>query len=40
MLLTPHMAFYSEESLVDLQRTAAEDVIRTLSGETPRYRAV
>lgn len=39
VLLTPHMAFYSEESLIDLQRTAAEDVIRVLSGEAPRYRA-
>lgn len=39
VLLTPHMAFYSEESLEELQRTAAEDVVRALSGQTPRYRA-
>jgi D-3-phosphoglycerate dehydrogenase / 2-oxoglutarate reductase len=39
VLLTPHMAFYSEESLIDLQRTAAEDVAHTLSGRAPRYRA-
>jgi D-3-phosphoglycerate dehydrogenase len=39
VLLTPHMAFYSEESLHDLQRTAAEEVARVLSGEAPRHRA-
>lgn len=40
VLLTPHMAFYSEESLQDLQRTAAEEVARVLSGQAPRHRAV
>lgn len=39
VLLTPHMAFYSEESLNDLQRTAAEEVACILSGEAPRHRA-
>ena len=39
VLLTPHIAFYSEESLEELQRTAAEDVARALSGLAPRYRA-
>jgi D-3-phosphoglycerate dehydrogenase len=39
VLITPHMAFYSEQSLIDLQRTAAEDVARLLSGQTPKYRA-
>jgi D-3-phosphoglycerate dehydrogenase len=38
VLVTPHMAFYSEESLEELQRTAAEDVVRTLSGKSPRHR--
>lgn len=38
VLLTPHMAFYSEESLIDLQRTAAEDVARVLSGNVPVHR--
>jgi D-3-phosphoglycerate dehydrogenase len=38
VLITPHMAFYSEDSLVQLQRTAAEDVARVLSGEAPQYR--
>jgi phosphoglycerate dehydrogenase-like enzyme len=38
VLLTPHMAFYSEESLVDLQRIAAEEVARVLSGQAPHHR--
>lgn len=37
VILTPHIAFYSEESLLDLQTKAAEDVARVLSGESPRY---
>lgn len=39
VLITPHIAFYSEESLVSLQKTAAEDVARLLSGQAPRFRA-
>jgi D-3-phosphoglycerate dehydrogenase / 2-oxoglutarate reductase len=35
VILTPHMSFYSAESLIDLQRRAAEEVVRVLSGETP-----
>lgn len=35
-LLGPHVAFYSEESLVDLQRRCAEEVVRVLAGERPR----
>jgi D-3-phosphoglycerate dehydrogenase / 2-oxoglutarate reductase len=35
VILTPHMSFYSAESLIDLQRKAAEEVVRVLSGETP-----
>lgn len=38
VLLTPHMAFYSEDSLIELQRTAAEDVARVLNGQSPRHR--
>ncbi len=34
--LTPHIAFYSEQSLVDLQRMAAEEVRRALTGQAPR----
>ncbi len=37
LLLTPHVAFYSEESVEELQRKAAESVVQVLSGETPRY---
>ena len=36
VILTPHMSFYSAESLVDLQTRAAEEVVRVLSGEAPR----
>jgi len=36
VILTPHMSFYSEESLIDLQSKAAEEVVRVLSGEAPR----
>ncbi len=35
-LLTPHMAFYSEEAQKELQRRAAEEVVRALKGEEPR----
>ncbi len=37
LILTPHVAFYSEEALQELQRKAAEEVARVLSGELPRY---
>lgn len=36
VIITPHMSFYSEESLVDLQTKAAEEVVRVLSGQAPR----
>lgn len=36
VILTPHTSFYSEESLVDLQTKAAEEVVRVLSGQPPR----
>lgn len=35
--LTPHIGFYSEESLIELQTKAAQEVRRVLTGETPRY---
>lgn len=35
VILTPHMSFYSAESLIDLQRKAAEEVVRVLNGEAP-----
>ncbi len=36
VVLTPHTSFYSEESLIDLQTKAAEEVLRVLSGRAPR----
>lgn len=39
VIITPHMGFYSEESLMSLQKTAAEDVARFLSGQAPKFRA-
>jgi D-3-phosphoglycerate dehydrogenase len=36
VILTPHVAFYSEESVRELQRKAAEEVVRALSGQAPR----
>jgi len=35
VIITPHMAWYSVESAVDLQRMAAEEVARVLKGEEP-----
>jgi D-3-phosphoglycerate dehydrogenase len=35
--VTPHAAFYSEESLRELQRKAVEQVIEALAGRTPPY---
>ncbi len=37
LILTPHVAFYSEASLQELQRKAAEEVASVLSGQSPRY---
>lgn len=37
VILTPHIGFYSEESMVDLQTKAAEQVALVLSGKEPRY---
>ena len=36
VIITPHTGFYSEESLAELQRKAAEEVVRVLSGQPPR----
>jgi D-3-phosphoglycerate dehydrogenase len=35
VLMTPHVAFYSEESVVELQRLAAENVASVLRGSRP-----
>jgi len=36
VIITPHTSFYSEESLVDLQTKAAEEVAAVLGGKAPR----
>lgn len=36
VILTPHSAFYSEESIIELQTKAAEEVKRALLGQPPR----
>jgi D-3-phosphoglycerate dehydrogenase len=36
VVMTDHMGWYSEESLQDLQRKAAEEVLRVLTGEAPK----
>lgn len=38
VILTPHAAFYSEESLQELQTKAAQEVASVLAGREPRYR--
>jgi len=35
VIATPHVAFYSEESLVELQTKAAENVAAILNGQRP-----
>jgi D-3-phosphoglycerate dehydrogenase / 2-oxoglutarate reductase len=37
VIVTPHAAFYSEESMVELQRKATEQVIEVLAGRVPPY---
>ena len=36
VIITPHTSFYSEESLVELQTKAADEVVRVLTGQRPR----
>jgi|SRR5438105_1949122 len=36
VILTPHTSFYSEESLVELQTKAAQEVVAVLTGRAPR----
>jgi D-3-phosphoglycerate dehydrogenase len=35
VLLTPHAAFHSDDSIADLQSSAAENVVAALTGKTP-----
>jgi D-3-phosphoglycerate dehydrogenase len=37
VILTPHTSFYSEESLVELQTKAAQEVVAVLTGQVPRH---
>jgi D-3-phosphoglycerate dehydrogenase len=37
LLLTPHMAYYSEEALEESQRKAATQVVKVLTSEPPDY---
>jgi D-3-phosphoglycerate dehydrogenase len=37
IILTPHTGFYSEDSLLDLQTKAANDLASVLRGEPPKY---
>jgi lactate dehydrogenase-like 2-hydroxyacid dehydrogenase len=36
LVITPHSAFYSESSLVEMRIKAAQEIARVLRGETPR----
>ena len=36
VIVTPHTAWYSEESQIDMRTRAAEDILRALKGEPPR----
>jgi len=37
VIITPHAAYYSEESIGTVRRIAAEEATRVLSGHAPRY---
>ncbi|PZN34816.1 MAG: C-terminal binding protein [Proteobacteria bacterium] len=37
VLISPHAAYYSEESIALVRNIAAEEAVRVLRGETPRY---
>jgi D-3-phosphoglycerate dehydrogenase len=37
LVVTPHLAFYSEQALVELQRKAAEQIRAVFQGRTPDY---
>lgn len=36
VIITPHSAFYSEQALKDLQYKAVQEVVRVLTGKTPK----
>ncbi len=37
VIITPHAAYYSEESIGTVRRIAAEEAVRVLDGQAPRY---
>ena len=37
VIITPHAAYYSEQSIALVRRIAAEEAVRVLSGRAPRY---
>jgi D-3-phosphoglycerate dehydrogenase len=37
VIITPHAAYYSEESIGTVRRIAAEEAVRVLCGQAPRY---
>jgi D-3-phosphoglycerate dehydrogenase len=37
LIITPHAAYYSEESIGTVRSIAAEEAVRVLSGRAPRY---
>ncbi|MBW2306397.1 MAG: C-terminal binding protein [Deltaproteobacteria bacterium] len=37
VIITPHAAYYSEESIEEARRTASQEVVRVLTGKTPKY---
>jgi D-3-phosphoglycerate dehydrogenase len=37
LLVTPHMAYYSEESIAESQRKAATQIVKVLTGGQPDY---
>jgi D-3-phosphoglycerate dehydrogenase len=37
VIITPHIAWYSEESLEEARLKAAEDVVKVLKGDLPKY---
>jgi D-3-phosphoglycerate dehydrogenase / 2-oxoglutarate reductase len=37
VVITPHIAFSSDASVLDLRRSAAEEVVRVLTGQAPHY---
>jgi D-3-phosphoglycerate dehydrogenase len=37
LLVTPHMAYYSEESIAESQEKAATQIIKVLTGGQPDY---